>query len=139
MHISLATTDRQIEECSTVLGQLRVHLDQKHLFQQIKNQIDCGYQLVRITVDDSVVAVAGFRMSQSLAWGHFLYVDDLVTRDDKRSQGYGHALIEWLVSYAKTNQCDQLHLDSGVRRTDAHRFYENNRFVKTSCHFSMAL
>jgi hypothetical protein len=40
-----------------------------------------GYRLVASLLPgrDQAVAVAGFRVSDSLAWGHHLYVDDLST------------------------------------------------------------
>jgi GNAT superfamily N-acetyltransferase len=71
--------------------------------------------------------VAGFRTGHNLAWGHYLYVDDLSTRPDARRRGHGRALLE----EAKRLGCDQFHLDSGVGldRADAHRLYLNAGLV----------
>ncbi|MGD8690350.1 MAG: GNAT family N-acetyltransferase, partial [Gammaproteobacteria bacterium] len=44
-------------------------------------------------------------------------------------------LLDWLVGYAASNGCDQLHLDSGTQRKDAHRFYEREGLDMTSLHF----
>lgn len=33
-------------------------------------------------------AVAGFRVGENLAWGHYLYVDDLSTAPEARRQGF---------------------------------------------------
>jgi ribosomal protein S18 acetylase RimI-like enzyme len=52
-----------------------------------------GYQLAFLATDNRVVAVAGFRISQNLAYGKFLYVDDLVVDETARSHGYGKFLI----------------------------------------------
>lgn len=47
-----------------------------------------------------------------------------VTTDEQhRSQGAGEKILNALIDFAKRNQCMQLHLDSGVQRFDAHRFY----------------
>ena len=84
---------------------------------------------------ESVVSVAGFRLSETLAWGRFLYVDDLVTLPDYRSKGYGSELLTWLKKYAIEAGCLQLHLDSGIQRKEAHRFYEREGMTLASFHF----
>ena len=86
-----------------------------------------------------VVAAAGFRLLENLAWGRFLYVDDLVTDAAHRSQGHGDALMNWLMAHARAAGCAELHLDSGVERFGAHRFYLARRMDITSHHFAMKL
>ncbi|HEY9659827.1 MAG TPA: GNAT family N-acetyltransferase, partial [Allocoleopsis sp.] len=86
-----------------------------------------------------VVGVAGFRVSECLAWGKFLYVDDLVVLEAERSKQYGQRLFEWVVDYAKQHACEQLHLDSGVQRFDAHRFYFKQRMSIGAYHFVLQL
>jgi GNAT superfamily N-acetyltransferase len=71
---------------------------------------------------DTVHTVAGYRVGENLAWGKFLYIDDLVTDDSERSRGCGRALLAWLREEAQRQGCAQLHLDSGKQRLDAHRF-----------------
>jgi GNAT superfamily N-acetyltransferase len=71
--------------------------------------------------------------------GRYLYVDDLVTDESERSKGYGDAIFDWLVNYAKEQNCDQFHLDSGVQRFDAHRFYFRKRMKILAYHFSFDL
>ena len=56
-----------------------------------------------------------------------------------RSSGYGRALFDWLVARARKENCDQLHLDSGVQRFGAHRFYLERRMIIASHHFSIKL
>ena len=87
-----------------------------------RQQQGSGYELAYLAAG-TVKAVAGFRISENLAWGKFLYVDDLVAGSSDRSQGYGGILFDWLVDYARAAGCDEFHLDSGVQRFDAHRFY----------------
>lgn len=82
------------------------------------------------------VGVAGFRAGNNLAWGYFLYVDDLITQSASRKQGHATALMEWLVEEAKRLGCDQLHLDSGTQRHAAHRFYLSQSLAITSFHFA---
>jgi GNAT superfamily N-acetyltransferase len=102
-----------------------------------------GYRLVGAFEEGTpdAVAVAGFRVGHMLAWGRFLYVDDLSTLPTARRQGHGRALLEWLAEEARRLGCDQLHLDSGVGpdRFDAHRLYMNVGLAITSHHFAQRL
>ena len=76
---------------------------------------------------------------EMLAFGKLMYVDDLITANNDRSKKYGGNLFDWLVEHAKTNGCVQLHLDSGVHRFSAHRFYLTKRMEISSHHFSLKL
>ena len=80
--------------------------------------------------------IAGFVVGEKLAWGKHIYIDDLVTSADHRSTGVGKVLMEWFRTYAKDNGCTQIHLDSGVQRFAAHRFYLREGFDIASHHFS---
>ena len=99
-----------------------------------------GYRLVGVFqgADGPALAVAGFRVGHCLAWGRFLYVDDLSTLPEARRQGHGRRLLDWLIEEARRLGCQQLHLDSGVGldRADAHRLYLNSGLVITSHHFA---
>lgn len=83
-------------------------------------------------------AMRALRTGHALAWGHYLYVDDLSTHPDSRRRGHANALLEWLLEEARRLDCDQLHLDSGVEldRADAHRLYLNAGLVISAHHFA---
>jgi GNAT superfamily N-acetyltransferase len=101
--ISPAISTEEITECFSVVKELRTHLELADFVTQVqRQQQQFNYQLVYLRADGIVRAVAGFRISESLAWGKFLYVDDLVSRSDSRSQGYGTHLFNWLVDYARS-------------------------------------
>ena len=91
--------------------------------------------------EEDAAAVAGFRIQENLAWGRHLYVDDLVTRADRRGRGHGGALMRWLAVQACRAGCEALHLDSGVgpEREDAHRLYFNAGLRISSYHFQRAV
>lgn len=135
MEPCLATTDAEIEACFPVMVQLRPHLRREEFVQRVRAQQADGYRLAYLAVDGEPVAVAGYRFGQNFAWGRFLYVDDLVTSAQHRSKGYGGILLRWLVQEAKAHGCQQLHLDSGVQRHDAHRFYRREGMELSSYHF----
>ena len=135
----LAITDEEINSCYMVMSQLRPHIAQNEFLLKVKDQVQAGYHLAYVESEGVPVACAGFRYGQNLAWGKFLYVDDLITDDRQRSKGYGKQLLDWLVDQAKASSCSQLHLDSGVQRLDAHRFYEREGVDKTGYHFAITL
>lgn len=135
MDTVICKSDEEINACFTVMQQLRPHITQAEFLSRIREQESQGYRLVSLLVADKVVAVAGFRMGSNLAWGRYLYVDDLVVDEAERSRGFGAALLDWLRNHARGLACKQLHLDSGMARRDAHRFYEREGMDKSGYHF----
>ena len=67
------------------------------------------------------------------------FIDDLVTNADTRSKGHGRALLDWIGDYGRTRGCTSLHLDSGVQRHAAHRFYLRERMDIVFFHFRKML
>ena len=119
---------------------LRPHLSDAEAFiARVQYQCTQGYALVGWQTHGTLVALAGYRILENLAWGRFLYVDDLVVRSDQQGHGHGQALFRWLVSEARAQGCAQLHLDSGVQRFGAHRFYLAGHMDITSHHFALTL
>jgi GNAT superfamily N-acetyltransferase len=140
MHdIRLAVTDDDIASTFVVMRQLRTHIAEADYVPLVRKQQQGGYLLAFLQDEGSVRAVAGFRISDSLAWGHYVYVDDLVTDGRTRSSGHGAALLSWVGEYAKARGCGELHLDSGVQRHAAHRFYLRERMDITCYHFRRVL
>lgn len=139
MTLSLVTTKTQLNECFSLMSQLRPHLSKAQFIEQVKVQKGEGFQLLQAKCSNGVAGLAGFRINQNLAWGKHLYIDDLVTDKDTRSKGIGFAMLNWLEKHAKTMNCAQIHLDSGVQRFQAHKFYLRSGFVISSHHFAKTL
>ena len=137
--IIIAATDDEIAKCYPVMSELRGHIRADEFVERIKHQTQIADYRLACLIDVEVKAVAGFRISQNLAWGNFLYVDDLVSRSNDRSKGYGGELFDWLLQHARENGCDQFHLDSGVQRFAAHRFYLAKRMAIEAHHFGLKL
>lgn len=139
VRIRLAKEDHEIQSCYAVMAQLRPEIAPAEFLQRVTRQTAiAGYRIAYLT-DGEVKAVAGFRISECLAWGKFLYVDDFVSEASERSKGYGGKLFDWLVNHAQEKRCDQFHLDSGVQRFKAHRFYFNKRMIIEGYHFGLKL
>lgn len=60
----------------------------------------------------------------SVRYGQRCWVEDLAVGPEHRSQGIGAALLEAACDWALGRGATHLELDSGIARTDAHRFYE---------------
>ena len=138
--VQLATSDEDILACHQVMHELRPHIDEEEFVSRVRAQAQVNdFQLAYLRDQNLIVAVAGFRIGYNLAWGHYLYVDDLVTRTTHRSQGFGAILLRWLHDFARKAGCDQLHLDSGLQRKGAHQFYERHGMPNTSLHFASVI
>jgi len=135
--IQLAENNEDIRRCHPVMRQLRTRYSETAFVEQVQKQIGDGYQLVFIEVSGTVQAVAGFRIYQNLVWRKFMYVDDLVSDEATRGQGYGSKLFDWLIAFARGQGCTQLHLDSGVEKHNPHRFYLGKGMDITCHHFGM--
>ena len=139
MNILHATSEAEIAACFSVFKVLRPHLIEAEFIVRVLRQQSQGYRLCYIRDSQLVVASAGYRLLEFLAWGKILYVDDLITLPEKRGSGYGGALMDWLISHARDQGCDELHLDSGYQRHAAHRLYLNKGLQLACHHFSMKL
>ncbi|MCC7431166.1 GNAT family N-acetyltransferase [bacterium] len=137
--IKFAETEEEIKNCFPIIFQLRPHLSEENFVETVRKQNAEGYKLVFLQKNGKVKSVAGFRIFQMLSRGKCLYVDDLVTDEKERSKGFGDELFDWLVSFAKENNCESFNLDSGVQRFFAHRFYLRKRMEIVAHHFALKL
>jgi len=139
VNVKLAQTDAEKLACFPVLKELRHHLEEAEFLPQLERLEAQDYQLALVQDGGLVVAVAGFWVSEAFAYGKYMHVYDLVTSGAGRSRGHGKLLLKFLKSFARDAGCVQLHLDSGVQRFAAHKFYLREGFVVASHHFVMTL
>ncbi|CAN5608275.1 GNAT family N-acetyltransferase [soil metagenome] len=137
--IAFATTDEEITACYSVISELRPHITSDEFLPRVKRQMEgFDYRLAYIK-DGEVKAVAGIRISEWLHGGKYLEIDDLVSKSGERSKGYGGKLFDWVVDFAKAENCAHVRLLSGVQRFDAHRFYLAKRMNIEAHYFMLAL
>lgn len=137
--IEKTSTVEEIQQYFEIMHQLRPHLEKKTFAEQVIRQMTEGYRFVYLEDKDEVKSLAGFRILTFLAWGKVLYIDDLITDANARGNGYGGMLLKWLIEQAKLANCDQVHLDSGPQRHDAHRLYLNHGMKIIGYHFALDL
>jgi GNAT superfamily N-acetyltransferase len=140
IRVAPATTDAEIVATLDVMRELRPHLLPDAYVETVRRMMATdGYRLAVASGDGKVRAVAGYRYMEMLWCGRVLYVDDLSTTHTHRSHGYGKALLDWLKREARASGCTQLHLDSGVQREAAHRFYFRERMIVSAFHFRVPI
>ena len=144
------TTMRELAPGETALAfaalrELRPHLTDEDAFLRRVDELQRseGYRVVAAFDAGSreASAAAGFRIGHNLAWGRFLYVDDLSTLPGARRRGHACRLLAWLADEARRAGCESLHLDSGVgpERQHAHWLYFATGMRIGSYHFSRAV
>jgi GNAT superfamily N-acetyltransferase len=137
--ISVARSEQEIADCYTVMAELRPHVSREGFLPTVRRLCEvAGFQLAYLA-DGEVKAVAGFRISEWLAGGRYLEIEDLVAKSGERSKGYGGELFDWLVERAREDGCRQVRLVSRVGRLDAHRFYTRKGMTLEAHYFSMSL
>jgi GNAT superfamily N-acetyltransferase len=133
--IKIAESDEEILVCYPVMSELRTHLSREEFLAQVKRQMEAsGYQLVYLTDEGDVKAVAGIRIAEWLARGMSMDLEDLVATESDRSKGYGGQLFDWLLGYGRQRGCTEIRLVSHVTRFRAHQFYLKKKMI-LDCHF----
>ena len=118
-------SQEEILSAFPIMNQLRTHLDEKTYLDLVTEaQVRDMYRLFALYHDGEIVAVTGFKPMITLYYGRFVWVCDLVTDENKRSNGYGERLLAYVHKWARDNGYESVALSSGLKRTNAHRFYE---------------
>ncbi|MCL2764645.1 MAG: GNAT family N-acetyltransferase [Treponema sp.] len=60
------------------------------------------------------------------------FIENVIIDQNYRQKGIGKKLMEMAVEYAKENNCYKVVLQSGIKRLEAHKFYENIGFNGSS-------
>jgi len=138
--VRIMREDAEIARTFDAMKELRTHLVREEYVALVRRMMrEHGFVVAAVLEGGQVTAVAGYHYGESLSWGRYLYVDDLVTPEALRSAGHGHLLMDWLKEEGRRQGCRQLHLDSGVQRHAAHRFYLRERMDISCFHFAVPL
>lgn len=130
---------KELPEAFEVLTQLRIGLVYEEFEDLVYEMRHKEYKMIGVFEGIELVTFAGVFVQTNLYYKRHLFVDDLVTYDSFRSRGYGDAIMDYLINYAKVAMCENIVLSSGIERTDAHRFYEKMGFEKKSFVFVKAV
>lgn len=128
--------EKDIEKLIPVIRELRKHRTDSQLRKMLGKQMKDRFEVIFVGNEKTVYAMAGFRTMEVVFSGKTLYVDDLITHPDHRRQGYGGALLRWMIQYAKDHHYDHFSLDSGHERKKAHQLYLKHGLDVIGAHFA---
>jgi ribosomal protein S18 acetylase RimI-like enzyme len=135
--ITVARSEQEIDDCYPLMAELRPRIQSDEFLPLVRRLAEIAdFQLAYLT-DGEIKAVASFRISEWLAGGRYLEIEDLVVKSEQRSRGYGSEIFDWLVEHAKENECRQVRLVSRVSRIDTHRFYLRKGMNLEAHYFSL--
>lgn len=114
-----------LKKAFVVVKELRTKLDEDEFTRLVKLAVAAdGYRLVAREERGQILAVMGYRILHDLAHGSHLYIDDLVTSKDARSEGHGAELLRFAEAEARRLGLSGLRLSTGAENAEAKRFYE---------------
>ena len=136
--------EAEIGACYDLMRQLRPHLaSQEEFIARWRRQAADGYRILALWSDHGPHpgprAVAGYRITENLVHGKFLYVDDLIADRSERSRGYGARLLDKLKDEGRALGCVKLVLDTGLDNYLAHRFYFRQGLLAQALRFNIPL
>lgn len=131
--------EADVAGCFRLFVILRPHLTPEEFQRRLEVQAAEGYSVVYMEQDGAIAVASGCRVMSFMAWGRVFYVDDLVSDPDKRRGGLGGAMLDWLIAEGKRRECDEMHLDTGYQRQDAHRLYLRKGMLFAGHHMSLKL
>lgn len=127
----------EVAACFSVMVLLRPHLaSADELVARVARQREAGYRLLAFWRDDTPVALAGYRLEETLIRGRFIYVDDLVTAENERGGGLGARLLDAVAEIGREADCSGLVLDTALDNVLAHRFYYRQGMLARALRFS---
>src|SRR5436305_1066920 len=107
------SSDADVRAAHPLVRELRPHVETPdQLLELFRQQHAEGYTLVGGFAGDQLFALAGYRLTCTLARGPHLFVDDLVTAESFRGKGVGKIMIDWLRGVARDAGVQRVYLDS---------------------------
>ncbi|MDX8342218.1 GNAT family N-acetyltransferase [Rossellomorea sp. YZS02] len=132
--IKQLVTNEEWRSAFEIMKQLRTDLTLERYMEFAQDMRKEGYLLFALMVKDEIISLAGVRKAINFYNKHHLFVYDLVTSPSQRSSGHGERLLEYIHFYAEKTGAEYVALESGIMRTEAHRFYESKMGYEKWCY-----
>lgn len=115
-----------IEKSWIVMNQLRKNITQEKYVGLVKEAMEIeNYKLFATKEDEEIRGLIGIQPMLTLYYGRYIWICDLIVKEEYRYHGYGEMLMKYVENYANSNNYEKIALSSGITRIDAHKFYEN--------------
>jgi GNAT superfamily N-acetyltransferase len=129
MEIRELRTDEEIQAAFPLMSSLRDRIRGESFLREVRRQQIEGYRLFGGFEEGRLVCLAGVRRSHTLSRGEHLFVDDLVTLEERRGTGRGAEMLRWLAERSRAEGLERIYLDS---RATAKGFYEKQGYTMMS-------
>jgi GNAT superfamily N-acetyltransferase len=123
--ISELTNTKQWLEAFPIMKQLRTDLTEETYIELLQDMSKDGYKLYAMYVEEKIVSLVGLSWRINFYNKRHIFIYDLVTDVSQRSFGYGEKMLKYIHDWANENGAEYVALESGLQRSDAHRFYED--------------
>ena len=135
-----AETHDDLRACWPVMQELRPHITSAEMFiERVGRMRAESYRLLVIWRDSEVMALGGYRYQENLLYGRAMYLDDFVTRESARGEGWGQLIINVVTSLAEDAGCEKLVLDTSLANALAQRFYFRQGLLSGAMRFSKSI
>ncbi|WP_257391824.1 GNAT family N-acetyltransferase [Mesobacillus jeotgali] len=124
----------QLLEAFPIMNQLRTDLTEETYLALLEEMREDGYSLFALYKDNQLVSVAGLSWRVNFYNKRHVFIYDLVTDHAYRSYGFGEKLLSYIHNWAKENGAEYVALESGIHRSNAHRFYEEKFNYEKWCY-----
>lgn len=132
--ITELTTEDEYERIFPVLQELRSHLDYERFRELLEVMQEEGYRLFGLSEEGEFIAVAGVTISTNFYLARHAYVYELVVTEGRRGEGHGQRLMQHIHDWAREQGCENIELESGLWRDEAHRFYTEHLDYEKYCY-----
>lgn len=103
-------------------------------------QEDKNYTIFTAVEDKKIIGFVGLQMCLAFEIkGKVMRIIALAVAHDFQRNGIGRALIQEAEKYANENDISIILVNSGLKRTEAHQFYEKQSFYKKGYSFCRRL
>lgn len=117
-------SDTQLDAAFPVMRQLRPHLDRKQFGALVRRMATENYRLWAYGREGRILGLVSTRVYTDLVRGAHLYIDDLVTTEESRSQSIGAKLLTHAEALARELSLPSLRLCCALTNTGLMKFYE---------------
>lgn len=115
-----------------LIRQLRKHLTEETFMEHYASMSFEEYELWSYEENQKSVGLIGMRVCTDFVRGTHLYVDDLVTDEEHRSQGIGAKLLNFAEEEAKKRNLPSLRLACVIENASGLKFYEREGWIRRS-------
>ncbi|CAM3618662.1 GNAT family N-acetyltransferase [Zobellia roscoffensis] len=93
-----------------------------------------GYVCLGVYDNENLIACCGVWFLHKLYKGKHIELDNVFVNVEYRSRGVGKLMMDWLVAYGKSKNCNSLELNAYVANQKGVKFWERHGFEPLGYH-----